>query len=299
MLPFRLIVVAASVTAVPVKVINDAVAPDLVTVNQLVSLLASVFKVQRIVPDVFTRIDDIRLLAAALAEVQERAGSLDALPALSAVIAGSRPRPPVPSKLVADVAVATSDHAPSPRRNLVEFAVPVPRRAVPTVPLDKLLAFSDVREAPLPENEVPVTAPVSVIAVAATVKLAAVLPERVTFRNEVKPVKASPSNPCVYVPDESTNCVVTLLPAAASALVKVTTGALAPVPAYRPVVVPLLATVPVPAKLVAVLAGGVAHVPSPRRKVVELAVPVPRFDVATGEVSEKVVPVNVSPVPAV
>ena len=61
-----------------------------------------------------------------------------------------------------DVAVAVgADQVPSPRRNVVELAVPEPRRAVPTVPVERLDAFSAVSAAPLPENDVPVTAPVS------------------------------------------------------------------------------------------------------------------------------------------
>ena len=41
-------------------------------------------------------------------------------------------------------------HAPSPRRNVVVFAVPVPRREEATVPDDKLLAFNVVNPEPLP-----------------------------------------------------------------------------------------------------------------------------------------------------
>ena len=67
---------------------------------------------------------------------------------------------------------------PSPRRNVDELAVPEPRRAVPTVPDAKFEAFNEVSEAPLPENDVPVTAPVKLIAVADKLMAVAVLAER-------------------------------------------------------------------------------------------------------------------------
>ena len=43
---------------------------------------------------------------------------------------------------------------PSPRRKVVLFAVPEPSRAVPTVPDARLLAFKDVRLAPLAAGSV-------------------------------------------------------------------------------------------------------------------------------------------------
>lgn len=90
------------------------------------------------------------------------------------------PATPYPIWPVVSVAEppATVDHVPSPRRYVVLFAVPVPRRAVPTVPVLKFVAFNAVSPAPLPVKEVPVTAPFSVIVVLATLKSVAVFPER-------------------------------------------------------------------------------------------------------------------------
>ena len=54
---------------------------------------------------------------------------------------------PAPIKLVAPPPAAF--HAPSPRRNVALLAVPLPNRAVATVPDDNALAFSVVRLVPL------------------------------------------------------------------------------------------------------------------------------------------------------
>ena len=43
-------------------------------------------------------------------------------------------------------------HVPSPRRYVELEAVPEPNLAVPTVPLDRLDAFSAVKAEPLPEK---------------------------------------------------------------------------------------------------------------------------------------------------
>ena len=82
--------------------------------------------------------------------------------------------PPVPTSEFDDVAA----HVPSPRKKVVELAVPEPRRAVETVPVERLDAFRAVRPEPLPVNDVPVTAPVRLMAVASTLNWVAVLPER-------------------------------------------------------------------------------------------------------------------------
>lgn len=54
-------------------------------------------------------------------------------------------------------------HEPSPRRKVVELAVPVPSLAVPTVPDDKLLAFSDVKFAPDTEPNEPDQVPLVIV----------------------------------------------------------------------------------------------------------------------------------------
>ncbi len=67
------------------------------------------------------------------------------------------------------LAVAFSDviegdcQDPSPRKNVVLFAVPEPRRAVPTVPEDKFDAFNDVNAEPSPEKPVALTTPVPLL----------------------------------------------------------------------------------------------------------------------------------------
>lgn len=70
----------------------------------------------------------------------------------------------VPVNVLASRALSVCQ-VPSPRRNVVLFAVPVPRRAVPTVPDARLDAFNAVKPVPVPLNDVPVTAPVKLIAV--------------------------------------------------------------------------------------------------------------------------------------
>src|SRR4051812_10083743 len=47
----------------------------------------------------------------------------------------------------------------SPCKNVVLFAVPEPNRAAATVPLERLVAFNEVSEAPEPENVVAVNVP--------------------------------------------------------------------------------------------------------------------------------------------
>lgn len=49
-----------------------------------------------------------------------------------------------------------TDQVPSPRKNVVLLAVPEARRAVPTVPVEILEAFREVRDAPDPLNVVAV-----------------------------------------------------------------------------------------------------------------------------------------------
>jgi hypothetical protein len=53
-------------------------------------------------------------------------------------------------------------HVLSPRKYVVLLAVPVARRAVGTVPEDKLEALSAVKEAPDPATDVAVTVPETV-----------------------------------------------------------------------------------------------------------------------------------------
>jgi len=71
----------------------------------------------------------------------------------ASVVPVKEPASPVP-------AVA---HVPSPRRYVVEFAVPDPRRAVPTVPEDRFDAFSVVKFAPETAPNRPDQVPVVIV----------------------------------------------------------------------------------------------------------------------------------------
>ncbi len=178
------------------------------------------------------------------------------------------------------------------------FAVPVPRRAVPTVPLDKFDAFSVVKFAPDTAPKEPDHVPL--VTVPTVVKLDVITPEA-----NVVPVSALASTDGVaHVLSPRKKTVLSAVPVPSLAVPTVPLDRLdafkvvrfAPDTAPKspdhvpevtvPTVVKLDVTtfaarvvpVKVPAAAVAV---GTCHVPSPRKNVVLSAVPVPSLAVPT------------------